>query len=189
MKAMSLSTNCSLSSVWVNNMKFLVLTDIHGSIKYLKIAMEKINMHKCEKILLLGDLLYHGPRNDLPLEYNPKEVTNLLNSCKDKIISVKGNCDAEVDEMVLEFPLFPEATIKLNSKTVTLTHGHHLDELEYEGYVLYGHTHVNKCDGKLINIGSVSIPKDSHHTYAILDDSGLVSYDLLNDEEIMRVTF
>ena len=170
-------------------MKFLVLTDIHGSIKYLKMAMEKFSMHKCEKILLLGDLLYHGPRNDLPLEYNPKEVISLLNSYKDKIISVKGNCDAEVDEMVLEFPLFPEAVIKLNSTTVTLTHGHHVDELEFEGYVLFGHTHVNKHEGKLINIGSVSIPKDTHHTYAILDEAGLVSYDLFNDEEIMRVKF
>lgn len=170
-------------------MKFLVLTDIHGSIKYLKLAMEKLNMHKCEKILLLGDLLYHGPRNDLPLEYSPKEVITLLNSYKDKIISVKGNCDAEVDEMVLEFPLFPEATIKLNNTSVTLSHGHHIDELEFEGYVLYGHTHVNKHEGRLINIGSVSIPKDNHHTYAILDECGIVSYDLLTDEEIMKVEF
>lgn len=170
-------------------MKFLVLTDIHGSIKYLMMAMEKLNMHKCEKILLLGDLLYHGPRNDLPLEYNPKEVITLLNSYKNKIISVKGNCDAEVDEMVLEFPLFPEAIIKLNSKTVTLTHGHHLEDLEFEGYVLYGHTHVNKHEDRLINIGSVSIPKDGHHTYAILDDSGLISYDLLTDEVILKVKF
>ena len=170
-------------------MKFLVLTDIHGSIKYLKMAMEKFGMLKCEKILLLGDLLYHGPRNDLPAEYSPKEVMSLLNNYKDKIVSVKGNCDAEVDEMVLEFPLFPEAVIKLKNNTVTLTHGHHLDELEFEGYALYGHTHVNKCEGKLINVGSVSIPKDTHHTYAILDDNGLISYDLLNDEEIMRVAF
>ena len=170
-------------------MKFLVLTDIHGSIKYLKMAMEKLNQHGCEKILLLGDLLYHGPRNDLPLEYNPKEVINLLNSHKDSIVSVKGNCDAEVDEMVLEFPLFPEAIIQLNSNTITLTHGHHIEDYKDEGYVLFGHTHVNKCEGKLINIGSLSIPKDSHHTYAILSNEGLVSYDLLTDEIIMKVEF
>ena len=170
-------------------MKFLVLTDIHGSIKYLKLAMEKLNMHNCEKILLLGDLLYHGPRNDLPLEYNPKEVTSLLNIYKDKIISVKGNCDAEVDEMVLEFPLFPEAIVKLNSTTINLTHGHHLDEFDFDGYVLFGHTHINKVDDKKINIGSVSIPKDNHHTYAILDESSLTSYDLLTDEVIMKVNF
>ena len=79
-------------------MKFLVLTDIHGSSKFLKLAMEKYNELKCEKILLLGDILYHGPRNDLPLEYNPKEVISILNSYKDKILCVKGNCDAEVDD-------------------------------------------------------------------------------------------
>ena len=168
-------------------MKFLVLTDIHGSIKYLKMAMEKLDVHGCEKILLLGDILYHGPRNDLPLEYSPKEVITLLNGYKDKIISVKGNCDAEVDEMVLEFPLFPEATIKLNNHTVTLMHGHHVDEYNEDGYVLYGHTHVNKVEGKLINIGSVSIPKDSHHTYAVLSQDSLTSYDLLTDEVIMKV--
>lgn len=168
-------------------MKFLVLTDIHGSIKYLNLAIEKFNKHNCEKILLLGDLLYHGPRNDLPAEYAPKKVIEALNNYKDKIISVKGNCDAEVDEMVLEFPLFPTATIKMNNHTINLTHGHHLDEVDDGSYVLYGHTHVNKVEGKFINIGSVSIPKDNHHTYAILTDEKLVSYDLLTDEEIMKV--
>ena len=110
-------------------MKFLVLTDIHGSSKYLKLAIEKFNNLNCEKMLLLGDILYHGPRNDLPLEYNPKEVISILNSYKDKVLCIKGNCDAEVDEMVLEFPLYPTIMLTVNGVKLELIHGHNLEEL------------------------------------------------------------
>ena len=168
-------------------MKFLVLTDIHGSSKYLKLAIEKFNKLKCEKILLLGDILYHGPRNDLPLEYNPKEVITILNGLKDKILSVKGNCDAEVDEMVLEFPLYPIVMISIDGVKIELVHGHNLEECEGEGYILHGHTHTNKFEDNIINIGSLSIPKDKHHTYAIIENKTLTSYDLLSDEVIMEV--
>ena len=168
-------------------MKFLVLTDIHGSIKYLKLAMEKYNKLNCEKILLLGDILYHGPRNDLPLEYQPKEVINLLNSYKDKILCVKGNCDAEVDEMVLEFPLYPIVMLNIGGVKIELIHGHNLDECEGEGYILHGHTHVNKYEDGIINIGSLSIPKDGHHTYALIEGDMLTSFDLLTDKVIMSV--
>lgn len=170
-------------------MKFLVLTDIHGSSKYLEMAIKKYEEKQCERILLLGDILYHGPRNDLPTEYNPKKVITILNNYKNNIISVKGNCDAEVDEMVLEFPLFPEATISINGKKICLTHGHHLEEMDVDCYIMYGHTHVNKIEGKLINIGSLSIPKDDHHTYAIIENGKLVSYDLFTDEVIMELIF
>lgn len=168
-------------------MKFLVLTDIHGSSKYLKLAMEKFNELKCEKILLLGDILYHGPRNDLPEEYNPKEVITLLNTHKDKILCVKGNCDAEVDEMVLEFPLYPTVMIKVGCSKLELIHGHNLDDCVGEGYIIHGHTHVNKVEENIINIGSLSIPKDGHHTYAVIDGDMLTSYDLLTDKVIMSV--
>ena len=168
-------------------MKFLVLTDIHGSIKFLKIAMEKFNKLKCEKILLLGDILYHGPRNDLPVEYQPKEVITLLNSYKDKILCVKGNCDAEVDEMVLEFPLYPIVMLNVGGAKLELIHGHNLDECEGEGYILHGHTHINKYEDGVINIGSLSIPKDGHHTYAVIENKTLTSYDLFTDEVLMSV--
>ena len=168
-------------------MKFLVLTDIHGSIKYLKLAMEKFAKLKCERILLLGDILYHGPRNDLPEEYQPKEVINLLNSYKDKILCVKGNCDAEVDEMVLEFPLYPIVMLNIGGVKLELIHGHNLDECEGEGYILHGHTHINKYEDGIINIGSLSIPKDNHHTYAVIDGDMLTSYDLLTNKVIMSV--
>lgn len=168
-------------------MKFFVLTDIHGSSKYLKLALEKFNKVEYQKLLLLGDILYHGPRNDLPLEYNPKEVISILNGLKNKIISVKGNCDAEVDEMVLEFPLYPVIMLNIDGKKIELVHGHNLNECEGEGYILHGHTHVNKVDDNIINIGSLSIPKDNHHTYAIIENGILTSYDLLSDEVIMEV--
>jgi putative phosphoesterase len=168
-------------------MKFLVLTDIHGSSKYLNLAIEKFNNLSCDRILLLGDILYHGPRNDLPLGYAPKEVIQVLNSLKDKILSVKGNCDAEVDEMVLEFPLHPILTLNLDGITLELVHGHNLELAEGSGYVLYGHNHVNKENDKYINIGSLSIPKDSHHTYAVIENKVLTSYDLFTDEVLMSV--
>ena len=169
-------------------MKFLILTDIHGSSKYLKLAMEKFNNLNCDKLLLLGDILYHGPRNDLPLEYNPKEVIAILNTYKDKILSVKGNCDAEVDEMVLDFPLYPTVMLNVGGVKLELVHGHNLEECSAEGYIMHGHTHVNKYEDKVINIGSLSIPKDNHHTYAVLDDNLLTTYDLLTDEVIWSIT-
>ena len=168
-------------------MKFFVLTDIHGSIKYLEIAIQKYNELGCEKILLLGDILYHGPRNDLPDGYAPKQVIGLLNSYKDKILCVKGNCDAEVDEMVLEFPLYPTVMINVGGAKLELTHGHNLDDCVGDGYILHGHTHVNKVEENIINIGSLSIPKDSHHTYAVIDNGVLTSFDLYTNEEIMSV--
>ena len=167
-------------------MKYMVLTDIHGSSKYLGLAMGKFNSLGCSKLLLLGDILYHGPRNDLPEGYNPKEVISILNPMKDKILCVKGNCDAEVDEMVLEFPLYPIVMINVGAK-LELTHGHNLDECEGEGYIVHGHTHINKYEDGIINIGSLSIPKDNHHTYAIIEDNVLTSYDLFTDEVIMEV--
>ena len=167
-------------------MKYMVLTDIHGSSKYLNLAMEKYNKLNCDKLLLLGDILYHGPRNDLPEGYNPKEVISILNPMKDKILCVKGNCDAEVDEMVLEFPLYPIVMINVGRK-LELTHGHNLDECEGEGYIVHGHTHINKYEDGIINIGSLSIPKDNHHTYAIIENNVLTSYDLFTDEVVMEV--
>lgn len=168
-------------------MKFFVMTDIHGSSKYLKLAIEKYNKLECNKLLLLGDILYHGPRNDLPLEYNPKEVISILNNLKDKIICVKGNCDAEVDEMVLDFPLYPIVMLNIDGKKIELVHGHNLDECEGEGYILHGHTHINKYENNIINIGSLSIPKDTHHTYAVIENGTLTSYDLFSDEVVMEV--
>lgn len=167
-------------------MKYLVLTDIHGSSYYLELALQKFKQLECEKILLLGDILYHGPRNDLPKGYNPKQVVILLNSFSDKIIAIKGNCDSEVDEMVLDFRLTSCLDLSFDNIKITLTHGHHLDEIVRDNHILHGHYHVNKISGNLINIGSLSIPKDNH-TYAIIDNGVLKSYDLFSDELLLEV--
>ncbi len=151
-------------------MKYLVASDIHGSLFYAKKIIDIFERENFDKLLLLGDILYHGPRNDLPKEYNPKEVAKLLNQYKNEIICVKGNCDTEVDQMVLEFPIVDLACVEINNKSFYLTHGHKFSNespLNVEkSIVLYGHTHKARVDevrGSLyINPGSTSIPKDEY---------------------------
>lgn len=166
-------------------MKLMVISDIHGSAHFLNQAIEAFRRERADRILILGDVLYHGPRNDLPQGYAPKEVAEILNGLKDKILCVKGNCDSEVDQCVLEFPIMAEyVIIDFDGKTVFATHGHKLDG-EYKtlamsaNVVLSGHTHVpviEKRDGVIYaNPGSVSIPKDdSKHGYAILESQKLL---------------
>ncbi|MDO5123340.1 MAG: phosphodiesterase [Eubacteriales bacterium] len=157
-------------------MKIFIASDIHGSSYYCKELLKAFENEKADKILLLGDILYHGPRNDLPKEYCPKEVIALLNPLKDKILCVRGNCDTEVDQMVLEFPILSDyALLYIDGVTVFATHGHIYSEeklppISRGDVLLCGHTHVPKCteheDYVYMNPGSVSIPKeDSHHGY------------------------
>ena len=167
-------------------MKYLIATDIHGSIDSTNILIEKFNKFNCDKILLLGDILYHGPRNDLPLSYAPKQVINVLNNYADKIIAVKGNCDAEVDQMVLNFTIHDEYRVNYH----LLTHGHHLDTLNLNDIkvVLFGHTHVNKIYKEnnitYINVASITIPKENcQRTYGILENNEITLFDI-NDNEI-----
>ncbi|MBQ6381855.1 MAG: phosphodiesterase [Clostridia bacterium] len=161
-------------------MKILIASDIHGSAYYCAKLMERIEAEQPDKIFLLGDILYHGPRNDLPREYNPKKVIALLNPLKEKIMAVRGNCEAEVDQMVLDFDVmqtYKEADI--NGVHVVLTHGHHYNKEKplplRERYVLLnGHFHIpemaDKGDFVYINCGSVSLPKEnSPHTYVTLE--------------------
>lgn len=162
-------------------MKFIIASDIHGSAFWCKKLIEAFKKENGDRMILLGDILYHGPRNDLPDEYNPKEIIELLNGMKGKVISVRGNCEAEVDQMVLSFPVLADYTmIPFESKTIFLTHGHIFNENNLppmcDGDVLvHGHTHVPVCERRdsyvLINPGSVSIPKEgSHHGYAVFED-------------------
>ena len=168
-------------------MKWVIASDIHGSAYYCEKLLNAYKNEGADKMLLLGDVLYHGPRNDLPEGYNPKEVISILNPMKDKILCVKGNCDAEVDEMVLEFPLYPTVMINVDGVKLEMIHGHNLEECVGDGYILHGHTHVNKVEENIINIGSLSIPKDGHHTYAVIENGVLTSYDLFTNEELMSV--
>ncbi len=163
-------------------MKYLIISDIHGSYHYLQDVLAN---ELYDKLLLLGDILPHGPRNDLPLGYEPKKVMTMLNSLKDKIICVRGNCDAAVDDMVLAFPILEMAVIVEEGISYYLTHGHqyHPDNLlaVNNSVVLYGHTHISKIEkigtNIYINPGSISIPKDGYNSYATLENGKLIIKD------------
>lgn len=162
-------------------MKWFIASDIHGSEYYCKKAVDAYKEEKADKMLLLGDILYHGPRNDLPEGHNPKGVIELLNALKNEIICVRGNCEAEVDQMVLEFPVLADyAIIYEQGRMIYATHGHiynenNLPPLKKGDILLNGHTHVAKCteheDYVYMNPGSASIPKEAtHHGYMTVED-------------------
>ncbi len=166
-------------------MKWLIASDIHGSAFYCRKLMEAIKTHTPERVILLGDLLYHGPRNPLPEGYAPMEVAAMLNELRP--FCVRGNCDAEVDQMVLTFPIMAEyALLPLGDKTVFLTHGHKngpddLPPLKQGDILISGHTHVpmdKVINGiRCLNPGSTSLPKEeSAHGYMLLDDAGQPSW-------------
>ena len=160
-------------------MKLLIASDIHGSAYWCRKLMELIDAENPDKVVLLGDLLYHGPRNDLPREYCPKEVIPMLSSMKEKILAVRGNCEAEVDQMVLPFPCMADyAVLEADGLSMYLTHGHlrgpdQLPPLEQGSVLLSGHTHVKldevRSGIRCINPGSVSIPKDGSHSCLVYD--------------------
>ena len=170
-------------------MKWLIASDIHGSAFYCRKLLDRFAAERADRILLLGDVLYHGPRNDLPEGYAPKEVIAMLNPLKDSILCVRGNCEAEVDQMVLDFPIMADyATLfDENGRELFLTHGHvfgagmhnsvdHAPALPEGSALVYGHTHIKVNEESaahpglwLFNPGSVSIPKDGTHSYGIYE--------------------
>lgn len=163
-------------------MKLLIASDIHGDLDSAKAVFNAYEKEKCDKVLLLGDLLYHGPRNDLPSTYNPKAVIALLNENKEKILAVRGNCDTEVDQIVLAFPILADyAYLSLDGLSVFATHGHHHNTatpppLRRGEILLHGHTHVLCAtpfgDGNwYINPGSAALPKEGNpRTYAVYEN-------------------
>lgn len=162
-------------------MKWMIASDLHGSAYYCRKMLEAFEREGADRLFLLGDLLYHGPRNDLPREYAPKEVIPLLNGKKEKLLCVRGNCDAEVDQMVLEFPVLADyAVLPVGRRLIYATHGHiyhvkNLPPLAPGDVLLHGHTHVPAWtefgQGNLyLNPGSVSIPKENNpHSYMTLE--------------------
>ena len=161
-------------------MKWMIASDIHGSALFCRKMLERYREEKAERLLLLGDLLYHGPRNDLPEGYAPKEVISLLNENASELVCVRGNCEAEVDQMVLNFPVMAEyALLPLGRNLIYMTHGHHMNELtppplKRGDILLCGHTHIparkEHASFIYLNPGSVSIPKGgSCRSYMIFD--------------------
>ncbi|MDE6868763.1 MAG: phosphodiesterase [Clostridia bacterium] len=156
--------------------KFLIASDIHGSAEYCKRLLTAFELENAEKLLLLGDILYHGPRNPLPAGYAPKEVAEMLGGIKEKIICVRGNCDSEVDQMVLPFPVTSDyAAVFADGLTIYLSHGHRQVPPLMKGDVyLTGHTHVpiiEKGEYLHLNPGSVSLPKEgSAHGYILYEN-------------------
>ena len=175
-------------------MKFVIASDIHGSAYYCGKLMEVVNREQPDKLLLLGDLLYHGPRNDLPRDYAPKQVIPMLSAWKDRIVAVRGNCEAEVDQMVLPFPCMADsAQLEIDGTLFYLTHGHHhspehLPDLPAGSVFLSGHTHVKMDEIRngihCLNPGSVSIPKDGSHSCMVYEN-GKFSVILLEDADGM----
>ncbi len=175
-------------------MKLLIASDIHGSIKYAKKIIEVYERENIDMIVLLGDILYHGPRNDLPEEYAPKEVVMLLNKYNDKILCMRGNCDAYVDSMVLDFGLCDDLSVIYDGKNkIYLSHGHiynpdNLPKLTSGDIFIYGHTHIAKDETinaiRCINPGSISLPKNGQKNSYMIYDNGNFSWYDMDDEKI-----
>lgn len=168
-------------------MKVLVISDIHGSSYYARKIEEIVEKENPEKIVLLGDLYYHGPRNELSQEYAPMEVAKILNSLKDKLMVVRGNCDAEVDEMISEFKFEDHILTNINGKNIYFTHGHkyNIENIPYEDFdiLIYGHIHqgfIQEKEGYLFaNPGSISLPKGgTEHSYLILEENQIILKDV-----------
>ena len=167
-------------------MKLMIASDIHGSEYYCKKLIEAVKLENPDKLLLLGDILYHGPRNDLPKDYNPKKVIAMLSEIKDIILAVRGNCDTEVDQMVLPFPVLADyAVLFIDGKTIYATHGHNYNEdnlppLTKGDILLCGHTHIpvkrEHENYTYINPGSVSIPKENSKQESIYNSIDFFYY-------------
>ena len=170
--------------------KYIIASDIHGSFAWFERLLSVFQEEEADKLILLGDLLYHGPRNDFPDEYAPKKVFAALNKMKNKVLCVRGNCDSEVDQMVLEFPIMADyALLSEGERTLFLTHGHLFNmenpPLLKKGDVLFnGHFHAPQNyemdNGAIyVNCGSVALPKDgTPHSYILLDNGVLYFKDL-----------
>ena len=167
-------------------MRYLVVSDIHGSAYYAKKIKEIFNRENPDKLILLGDLYYHGPRNPLTRDYNPMEVSRIFNSLKDNILCVRGNCDAEVDQMISEFEIQDNLELSIDDKNFFFTHGHkyNIDNIpDGIDVLIYGHFHTGFIKEKnnviVVNAGSISLPKEkTANSYLIIDDKEIVLYDV-----------
>lgn len=180
-------------------MKLLLLSDLHGSLSRSQAILNYAETEHFDFIVLLGDLLYHGPRNPLPEGHNPKELAVLLNQYKDKIVAVRGNCDAEVDQMVLNFPMQSDyAWLVIDGHRFYLTHGHllnpeNLPPLSKGDVFVSGHTHVpklytNERGITVLNPGSCSLPKENNSPSYAIYDNGKFEIRELNHQVMMALS-
>ena len=181
-------------------MKLLICSDIHGDLDSMQKIMKAYKDENADKILILGDLLYHGPRNDLPKTYAPKEVIKILNENKNLILAVRGNCDSEVDQMVLDFPILADyALLELDGLTVFATHGHHHNTLtppplKHNDILLHGHTHILKCEefgngNFYINPGSAALPKEENSRTYMIYENRTFTIKTFNGEIVLKKNF
>lgn len=174
-------------------MKYMIASDLHGSAQCCRRLLEALQREDADRLILLGDLLYHGPRNDFPEEYDTRAVTALLNSVKHRLLCVRGNCDSEVDQMVLEFPMLAEyAFLSVDGRSIFATHGHNYGPdnpppLREGDFLLCGHTHLpvcRNCGGyAYLNPGSLSLPKNgTPHSYMTLENGVFTWHDLFTGD-------
>ncbi|MGN0686916.1 MAG: phosphodiesterase [Oscillospiraceae bacterium] len=178
-------------------MKLMFASDIHGSALYCEKMIEAYRREGADRLCLLGDILYHGPRNDLPDGHAPKKVISMLNEIKQELLCVRGNCDTEVDQMVLEFPVLADyAVLFVDGRTFFLTHGHHfnpeaLPPLKNGDVLINGHTHVLKACEKdgihCLNDGSVSLPKEGNpRSYMVYEGGTFVIKTLEDGADLLK---
>lgn len=181
-------------------MKYIIASDIHGSAFWCEKLLQAFKNEQADKLLLLGDLLYHGPRNDFPKDYSPKNVFEMLNANQENIVCVRGNCDSEVDQMVLNFPIMADYALFDGGNGVTLfaTHGHLYNKdcpplLKKKDVLLNGHFHTpcheEMASGAIYaNCGSVALPKDgTPHSYIVAENGELVWKNLATGETFSQV--
>ena len=177
-------------------MKLFVASDVHGSSFYAKAMIDKFKEEKADKLIILGDVYNHGPRNPLPKDYNPNEVASLLNENKEKLIVVKGNCDSEVDKLISDFHFLEDLCVYVKGKSIFFTHGHVYNKnslpLTKFDVIVYGHLHpgfIEENDnGVFVNVGSLSLPKNNTpSSYLIIDDNRLILKSL-NGEIIKEIS-
>ena len=178
-------------------MKLMIVSDIHGSLWGAMKMKEAFIQEKAERLVLLGDLLYHGPRNDLPHLYNPKAVITLLNGMKDKLLCVRGNCEAQVDQMVLEFPVLADYSILFEQgRMFFFTHGHEYNKanmppLQPKDLLIHGHTHIPAIeklgDNWYLNPGSVSLPKDGNPPTYLIYENGVFELCRIDGESLRKI--
>lgn len=180
-------------------MKVLIISDIHGSVTSANKIKALDDIHNYDNIICLGDFNYHGPRNPIPENYNPKEVVTILNGLKHKMIGVRGNCDADVEQMLYEFSMMSYLIeMEFENHNVWMTHGHKYNEdnlppLKDNDIFMYGHTHLlvakKQNNHYIFNPGSITLPKGGNpKTYGVMDNNGLHIYDL-DDALIKEVLF